>query len=974
VGVLVPRYQSIIERTPWSELVASDPDTSSTLIHAHDTAVRAWVVPEQPGPLPLPHQIGWRASKFDERVLVFDTETTTDFTQRLLFGVFHVYVGGKLFQEGLFLGDSVSEPEKGVARAYAAQHRLPIFTRSEFIVGVFYPEVYVHGTLCVGFNLPFDLSRIAVQANPGKGKHRQSFRLKLSFRVDLPDVRIQSISSRAAFIRFAPKMKLDEWEKPFFQGRFLDLSTLASALTGEKLTLRRAAFLFKTTHKKSKVDSLGEITPETLDYGRNDVLVTSELFEKLREEYLKYPFATLDNERKRAAGKVPITELYSTASIAKALLRLMGFGPSLQRFRADDAEVLGWAMSAYFGGRSEVRTRRTDTPVRVVDFTSMYPSVFILTNLQELLAADRIKNRDVTSEVRQLLETICLDDLYDPRIWSRFRCLVKLTPNGDTLPVRMRLNPGDPYSITVTPFTSKSCRWYTLGDVIAAKLLGGTVPVIDKAIEFYGEGRQKGLRSIELLGVSLDPQEQMFKTVVEQRQINKQSNAALAHALKILANSGAYGIYAEINVAPSSEEKGKKHVGSWYADVGPVSGETPDEQPGRFFNPVIASLVTGSARLALAMVEAEVAGRGGTFVFCDTDSLSISLDGPDLGDQDVREIVSKVNQLNPYESEIVPNLLRIEYEDVPNLRCWAVSAKRYVLFTRNARNRISIVKASESGLGAALGRTQQETIGKLARRMWLRILMRELRIKYDGITSRRAEILTNFAQPMRRVLPLSKPHLYKSRGFTQLNKRKSYDFKIKPFGFLQVVSPAIEFGKRSIQPIAPFERGLSESRELPWTDYRTGESVSLDWNGNAFAGTIPVTRLDEFIEGYRRHPESKAAAPDGTSADKNAHGILGRLNLVGGFPCRIGKEVDRLDEDDEFTLERPEALEYETSNATIDWALSVLESEPASKLAVVAGMSERRMRDIKKGRTKHVREAHRTTLIKLALERSKQPE
>src|SRR5581483_2842718 len=107
-------------------------------------------------------------------------------------------------------------------------------------------------------------------------------------------------------------------------------------------------------------------------------------------------------------------------------------------------------------------------------------------------------------------------------------------------------------------------------------------------------------------------------------------------------------------------------------------------------------------------------------------------------------------------------------------------------------------------------------------------------------------------------------------------------------GFLQVVSPAIEFGKRSIQPIAPFERGLSESRELPWTDYRTGEPVSLDWNGNAFAGTTPVTQLDEFIEAYRRHPESKAATPDGRPADKDTHGVLGRLRLADGLPRRIG--------------------------------------------------------------------------------------
>lgn len=67
---------------------------------------------------------------------------------------------------------------------------------------------------------------------------------------------------------------------------------------------------------------------------------------------------------------------------------------------------------------------------------------------------------------------------------------------------------------------------------------------------------------------------------------------------------------------------------------------------------------------------------------------------------------------------------------------------------------------------------------------------------------------------------------------------------------------------------APFERGLMESKALPWSDYRTGEPVSLDWEGNAFAGTIPVTRLDEFISGYERHAESKAAAPDGTPANK----------------------------------------------------------------------------------------------------------
>jgi hypothetical protein len=117
----------------------------------------------------------------------------------------------------------------------------------------------------------------------------------------------------------APKKTLRDWERPLFQGRFLDLSTLTSALTGEKYTLRRTAFAFKTRHKKSKVDSLGMITSEMIDYGRNDVLVTWELFEKLKAEYLKYPFATLANERNQGAGLVSFTRLYSTASVAMRL-------------------------------------------------------------------------------------------------------------------------------------------------------------------------------------------------------------------------------------------------------------------------------------------------------------------------------------------------------------------------------------------------------------------------------------------------------------------------------------------------------------------------------------------------------------------------------------------------------------------------------------------------------------------------------
>ncbi len=267
---------------------------------------------------------GYRRPKIDERVLVFDTETTTDFTQRLLFGVFQLYQANDLMGEGVFLGDALKETEVATVRRYAKGAGLSVYSREDFVHRIFFHHVYGLGTLCVGFNLPFDLSRIAEHAGAGRGKNSRKFRFRLSRYMTYSDVHIESVSGRAAFIQFAPKAKMREWEKPYFKGRFLDLSTLTNALTGIRFSLKRAAFEFKTAHKKTDVE-LGKITPEAIEYCRNDVTVTWELFEKLRAEYVQYPFATMENERKQAANTVPMTRIYSTASVAKATLALMGF-------------------------------------------------------------------------------------------------------------------------------------------------------------------------------------------------------------------------------------------------------------------------------------------------------------------------------------------------------------------------------------------------------------------------------------------------------------------------------------------------------------------------------------------------------------------------------------------------------------------------------------------------------------------------
>jgi hypothetical protein len=183
----------------------------------------------------------------------------------------------------------------------------------------------------------------------------------------------------------------------------------------------------------------------------------------------------------------------------------------------------------------------------------------------------------------------------------------------------------------------------------------------------------------------------------------------LDRGLKELAAGGAYGIYAEINVTPRKDTESSAS-GLMYSDIAIEGPDVHNERPGAYTNPIIATLVTGGARLMLALLESEVRKAGGTYTFCDTDSLAIDReskdrsDTPGSSDEAIDQIVPRFNRLNPYNPKFVPNLLKVEYPQFPDLQCYAVSAKRYVLNRIRPGNRIQIVKASESGLGAIIGR------------------------------------------------------------------------------------------------------------------------------------------------------------------------------------------------------------------------------------------------------------------------------
>ena len=99
-----------------------------------------------------------------EGMLVIDTETRIDATQKLTFGSSRLIVGGNCLEEVLFYADDLPEEDRRTLQHYVETHRadtanhgikqLRLMSRGEF-VKEFYNIAYKARCLVVGFNLPY---------------------------------------------------------------------------------------------------------------------------------------------------------------------------------------------------------------------------------------------------------------------------------------------------------------------------------------------------------------------------------------------------------------------------------------------------------------------------------------------------------------------------------------------------------------------------------------------------------------------------------------------------------------------------------------------------------------------------------------------------------------------------------------------------------------------------------------------------
>ena len=118
------------------------------------------------------------------------------------------------------------------------------WSRREFVDRVFWPIAYKARAQVVGFNLPFDLSRLATAHTYGKRSMKGGF--SFTFADKRPNIRVKHLSQRAAFINFAGKGSADVSPD---RGFFVDVKTLAASLLGQSHSVASLSALLKTTPK-----------------------------------------------------------------------------------------------------------------------------------------------------------------------------------------------------------------------------------------------------------------------------------------------------------------------------------------------------------------------------------------------------------------------------------------------------------------------------------------------------------------------------------------------------------------------------------------------------------------------------------------------------------------------------------------------------------------------------------------------------
>jgi len=892
--------------------------------------------------------------------LIFDCETTSDHAQSLRFGTYQCRKSGELVESGIVYETNnpkaLSPKDLAVLKRFAAKHRLTLRTRENFVQEVFYKYAYAYGALVVGFNLPFDISRLAISIGTAHARDmRGGFTSKLSNVSYHPNIVIKHLNARASFIRFAASGQMDSrserkkgTRKQHRTGYFQDAKTLAASLLGKGHALKSLADTLQTPHRKSKADSHGgPLAPAYVAYAVNDTQVTWECYERLADMYEAH-----------GLKDTPPHRIYSEASLGKAYLNQMGIRPLCKVQPDVPPSLTGQMMGTYYGGRSEVRIRRQIARVLYCDFRSMYPTVCTLMGLWQFVIAQGFDWCDWTAEARNLLQNVELADLQDKSLWKSLTVLVQVEPDDDVFPVRAAYD-GKSRTIGLNHLTAPFPMWFTLADCIASKLFTGRAPRLASAIKFTPRAMQEGLKTIKLAGDEtsiIDPAGgDFFRDLIVRRgqiQAARKSETdphkcklldAQQMMLKLVANSTSYGIYAEQNAQSYDRPRAIDLFG---LEDSFRNTSKSIEEPGTHFHPLIATLITGAARLMLACAECVAETNGIGWAFCDTDSLALARPDSTTDEEFLKRCATITDWFDRLDLYGDGNpLFKMEAQNFAlrdgrptdkhqELFALAVSAKRYVLFNLTTAGRPVIRKALAHGLGHLM-----DPYGK-------KDGPKSIPLPPDGLAGLEVKrwqhdlwyrIVTAFldGHPDRIDIPKSRAWDRPARSrygattstllnwFKKFNEGKPLSQQVKSFNFMSAFSvskpgwaAAIAHGDIDSDlvgdglpaVVAPYSSDPDQA-VIDCFDRRTGKPVP--------ASILKTYR--EAVADYSWHSESKFENGEGFDT-----GITHRRHIEAVALEYIGKEANRLDE--QFYLgEIPEAaINYGLSDESRARSIQIL--------------------------------------------------
>jgi len=309
--------------------------------------------------------------------------------------------------------------------------------------------------------------------------------------------------------------------------------------------------------------------------------------------------------------------------------------------------------------------------------------------------------------------------------------------------------------------------------------------------------------------------------------------------------------------------------------------------------------------------------------------------------------------------------------------CYAISAKRYVIYQAKSDGTRTILKRSLHGLGRYLDplspdKDRRDAAGNPR---WIDEAWHWILAAHDN----QGAPLPEWAdRPALSRVTVSSPPLL--RPFNRWNQARPWAEQIKPFNFLLVATldpfdhpPEVDPDKFLL--IAAYDNHPERWTELDWRNRYNPDgpsyTITTAKNPPLDAHLAGVQSYADVLHQYRMHPEHKFNGPDGQPCRRNTTGVLQRRAVtLPGTARLIGKEANRLDDVQAGLITNVDDVLNEYDNTSSDdfhrLVVPVLDRYSGRQLAAIVGTDRRTIDRIREGHAP--RSALRARLFLLASE------